>query len=479
MNRIVLTTLLTVLAGWMSAGMADDLGSSDEILKESPTDLGDTKKAKVKKPNVLFIAIDDLNDWIGCLGGHPDTKTPNLDRLAKRGVLFTKAYCASPSCNPSRAALLTGIRPSTLGVYSNGQPWRESKVLKDAVTLPQHFMAHGYHARGGGKIFHGRFNDSASWHEWFDSGGAPPLSLKERRNPHSRAGGIVWGNLHETPVSEMPDYRLASWTADFLSKQHDRPFFVGCGFKKPHMSWQVPGSYYEKFPLDKIAIPEVPDDDLDDIPPAGLRMAKPGGDHKDVTSSDTWRNAVQGYLATINFVDDQVGRVLAALDGGPHAKNTIIILWGDHGWHLGEKKHWRKFSLWEEAAKTPLMVVVPGVTKGGRCDSPVNLLDIYPTLVELCGLENRKELEGLSLKPLLENPGAGRERPVLMTYKRGNHTIRSKRWRYIRYADGSEELYDHDKDEMEWTNLAGDPRYKKVIKDLARWLPETDAPDDP
>ena len=209
-------------------------------------------------------------------------------------------------------------------------------------------------------------------------------------------------------------------------------------------------------------------------------MAKPEGDHKNVTSSNNWPYAVQGYLATINFVDDQVGRVLAALDGGPHARNTIIILWGDHGWHLGEKHHWRKFSLWEEANKAPLMMVAPGVTKGGeRCDSPVNLLDIYPTLVELCGLEERKKLEGLSLKPLLENPGADRERPVLSTYKRGNHTIRSKRWRYIRYANGSEELYDHDKDEMEWTNLAGNPRYNKVIKDLARWLPETDAPDDP
>ena len=343
-----------------------------------------------ERPNVLFIAVDDLNDWVGVMGGHPDTITPNLDRLARRGVLFANAHCAAPACNPSRVALLTGRRPHSSGVYVNPQPWRP--VMPDVVTLPQHFMAHGYHARGGGKIFHGRYEDKASWHVWFNSGNHPRLSRKERANPHSRAGGIVWGNLHDTPIDQMVDHRLASWAVEFLRERHDKPFFLGCGFKKPHMAWQVPGKYYDKFPVDKVTVPEVPDGDLDDIPAAGIRIAKPQGDHKTVTSTDNWAYAVQGYLATINFVDEQIGRVLDALDDSPHAKNTIIILWGDHGWHLGEKKHWRKFALWEEATKAPLMMVVPGLTTPNSvCTTPVDFMNIYPTLADLCGLPLGKD----------------------------------------------------------------------------------------
>ena len=423
-----------------------------------------------ERPNVLFIAVDDLNDWVGVLGGHPDTITPNLDRLARRGVLFANAHCAAPACNPSRVALLTGRRPHSSGVYVNPQPWRP--VMPDVVTLPQHFMAHGYHARGGGKIFHGRYEDKASWHVWFNSGNHPPLSRKERANPHSRAGGIVWGNLHDTPVDQMVDHRLASWAVEFLRERHDKPFFLGCGFKKPHMAWQVPGKYYDKFPVDKVTVPEVPDGDLDDIPAAGIRIAKPQGDHKTVTSTDNWAYAVQGYLATINFVDEQIGRVLDALDDSPHAKNTIIILWGDHGWHLGEKKHWRKFSLWEEATKAPLMMVVPGLTTPNSvCTTPVDFMNIYPTLADLCGLPLGKDLDGVSMRPLLENVKAKWERPAMTTHGRGNNAVRTPKWRYIRYADGSEELYDHGEDPMEWKNVASEPQYSSLKKRLASFMP--------
>ena len=439
--------------------------------------------ASAAKPNVLFIAIDDLNDWIGCLRGHPQAKTPNLDRLAARGVLFRNAYCAAPACNPSRVALLNGIRPSTSGVYINSQPWRP--VLAESVTLSQHFMKHGYHVRGGGKIFHGRYEDRASWHEWFNSGRAPELPAKERKNPHSRAGGIVWGNLHETPDEEMVDYRMATWTAAYLGKKHDRPFFLACGFKKPHMPWQVPGKYYDMYPVDEVKLPEVPDDDLEDVPAAGKRMAKPDGDHARVVGRDNWRYAVQGYLATITFVDGQVGRILDALDTGPNKDDTIVILWSDHGWHLGEKKHWRKFALWEEATKAPMMMVVPGLTKPGTvCKTPVDFMNIYPTLADLCGLPVGDHLEGVSLRPLLKDVNAPWDRPAITTHGRGNHAVRTSRWRYIRYADGSEELYDHGRDPMEWRNLAASAEFAAVKTRLAAHLPaledeKANAPVDP
>ncbi len=435
--------------------------------------------AQGKKPNVLFIAIDDLNDWVGCLGGHPDVKTPHLDRLAKRGVLFTRAYCAAPACNPSRAALMTGIRPATSGIYTNPQPWRKSEILKNAVTLPQHFMAAGYHALGSGKIYHGRFPDPPSWHEYWPSKTrcrpGDPVPAKRPVNGIPNARHFDWGPL-DVPNEKMGDWQVADWVIKQLRQEHDKPFFLACGFFRPHLPWYVPRKYFDLYPVDKITLPNVKADDLDDVPPIGKRMARPKGDHAKVVKHKQWRKAVQGYLASISFVDDCVGRVIDAFDKGPHRDNTVIVLWSDHGWHLGEKLHWRKFALWEEATHNVLMCVAPGVTKpGGRCESPVGLIDIYPTLIELCGLEPRKELEGASLVPLLKDPAAKRDRPALTTHGRRNHSIRSKRWRYIRYSDGTEELYDHQNDELEWNNLAKDAQYADVKRELARWLPTKDA----
>ncbi len=419
------------------------------------------------RPNVLMIAVDDLNDWVGALGGHPQSKTPHIDRLAQQSMVFSNAHCAAPACNPSRTALLTGIRPWNSGVYLNPQPWRP--VMPDVVTLPQHFMQHGYHARAGGKMYHGRYEDDQSWHKWFSSGNAPKLSERESKNPKSKSGGIVWGNLHDTSVEELPDYRLATWVSKYLSEEHDEPFFVGCGFKKPHMPWQVPGKYYDMFPIESIKLPVVPENDLNDIPSAGLRMAKPGGDHAKIQKSDNWAHAVQGYLATIAFLDDQVGRVLDALENGPHAENTIVIFWGDHGWHLGEKQHWRKFSLWEEATRAPLIISVPGLTKAGtRCDAPVDFMNIYPTLADLCDLPIGGQLDGFSMKPLLANPAAIWDHPAITSHGRNNNAVRTSRWRYIRYADGSEELYDHDADPNEWKNLADRSDLAAVKKRLAK-----------
>jgi arylsulfatase A-like enzyme len=232
------------------------------------------------------------------------------------------------------------------------------------------------------------------------------------------------------------------------------------------------------YPTDKVTLPNVNENDLDDVPPIGKKMAGPEGDHKKVIEHKQWRNAVQAYLASISFVDTCVGRVIDALDKSSYAHNAVIVLWGDHGWHLGEKLHWRKFALWEEATHAPLMIIAPGTTRsGGRCPRPVSFIDIYPTLIEVCGLSPKAELEGKSLLSLLRNPTAQWERPALTTHGRNNHSLRSERWRYIRYSDGTEELYDHDKDELEWNNLANVPGYADIKKELAKWLPTTNVPD--
>ena len=433
-------------------------------------------RAPSTRMNVLFIAVDDLNDWIGALGKRADVKTPNMDRLAARGVLFTRAYAAAPLCNPSRAALMTGVRPSTSGVYQNNQPWRPP--LKDAVTLAQHFMNNGYRVEGGGKIFHNTYNDPASWHVW----------TKEKKNPepaNTPVNGIAntahfdWGPV-EVSDEEMGDHQVVSAGVDFLGRKQEKPFFLAIGLIRPHLPFYAPRKYFDLYPLDQVKRPKVLDNDLDDVPPAGRRMASPEGDHRKVVEAKQWEKAVQAYLACISFADAEVGRLLDALDRSEHARNTIIVLWSDHGWHLGEKQHWRKFALWEEATRVTFMVVAPGVTKPNtRSARTVNLMDIYPTLIDLCGLPRKPELEAASLVPLLRDPQAKWERPSLTTYGCNNHAVRSERWRYIRYADGSEELYDHDADPLEWKNLAQDAKYASVKADLAKWLPRVNAPDAP
>ncbi len=453
------------------AAAAATLGRLDAALAGAEGRRGD-------KPNVLFLAVDDLNDWIGCLGGHPDARTPNIDRLAARGVLFANAHCPAPLCNASRAALMTGIRPSSSGVYTNYQPWRP--VMKDVTTLPQHFMAGGYRAVGGGKIYHGRFPDPPSWDAYFPdrkrNRPGDPMPPDRPLNGIPKTAHFDWGPIDATD-EQMGDWQVADWARGELSKPHDKPLFLACGIFRPHLPWYAPRKYFDPFPPEKVTLPKVKKDDLDDCPPIARKIARPHGDHAKVLKTDNWARAVSGYLASMAFADACVGRVLEALDNGPLADNTVVVLWGDHGWHLGEKLHWRKFTLWEEATRCPLMIVAPGVTKPGAvCNRPVNLLDIYPTLVDLCGLADNDRLEGRSLLPLLEDPAAAWQAPSLCTFKRGNHSLRGERWRYTRYHDGSEELYDHADDKLEWTNLAGDARYDDVKKRLAKWLPKTDAP---
>lgn len=430
---------------------------------------------------MLFIAIDDLNDWVGCLGGHPDTKTPNLDTLAARGVLFTNAHCAAPLCNPSRAALMTGLRPSTSGVYDNNQPFREA--APSAVTLAQHFRNAGYRVVGGGKVFHGAFPDPPSWQEYFptltDTQPPDPMPSSRPLNGIPNAAHFDWGPI-DVSDEEMGDWKVTEWARQELTKNHVEPFFLACGLFRPHLPWYVPRRYFDLFPAESVTLPNVKEDDLDDVPLMGVKFANPNGDHRRVLETDNWRRAVQGYLASIAFADACVGRVIEALDRSPYRDNTIIVLWSDHGWHLGEKLHWRKFALWEEATRNVLMIVAPDVTSpGGRCSRPVSLMDIYPTLIALCGLPDREGLEGESLMSLLRNPNSPRQTPAVTTYLQGNHSVRSERWRYIRYSDGTEELYDHQTDDLEWTNLANDPQYAEIKADLDRWLPKANADPSP
>lgn len=438
-------------------------------------------QTRQSRRNVLMIAVDDLNDWVSCLGGHPDGRTPNLDRLAARGVLFTNSHCNAPLCNPSRASLMMSRRPSTTGIYDNNQPPRKSPVLRDAVSLSQHFMANGYRAVGGGKIYHGGYPDAKSWHEYFpnqrQTKPPDPVPAQRPANGIEKTAHFDWGPVN-VPDSQMGDYQVVDWAISEMNRKQAQPLFLACGLFRPHLPWYVPPKYFDMFPLSKITLPRVKDDDLDDVPAQGVKFAKPDGDHKKVVSHGQYRQAVQGYLASIAFMDAQLGRLIDAFDKSPLAENTVVALWSDHGWHLGEKLHWRKFSLWEESTRNVMTITAPGITQQNqRSSRTVSLIDLYPTLSDLCGLPARPELEGTSLTPLLRDPKAAWDRPAVCTYFRNNHSVRSERWRYTRYQDGGEELYDHAADPQEWENLAGQPRYQFLKQELARWLPTENAPD--
>jgi len=476
-----------LLSGALACTRGEPAAGAPNVLFISIDDLNDWVSCLGGHP-LSQTPIDDLNDWVSCLGGHPLSQTPAIDAVADRGVLFTHAYCASPVCNPSRTAVLTGIRPSTSGVYRNKQVWREA--LPRAVSLPEHFRNHGYRTVGAGKLFHvviprrvkaiarslppaltarmlpERFGE---WDEW--SFRAPdPIP-----EAHRGGAGFEWAGL-DIDDEEMPDFALADATARWLERPPQEPFFLAVGLYMPHVPWFVPRRHFDKFDPAQVPLPMVNPRDLDDVPESARKMALQQL-HEWIKKLGIWQEAVAAYLASISFVDVCVARILEGLRASPAADNTIVVLWSDHGFHLGEKRHWSKFALWEESTRVPLVIAAPGLTPSGtRCDRPVSLVDIYPTLVELCGLPPLEQTEGTSLAPLLANPYADWERPALTTHRGDNHSLRSERWRYTRYADGSEELYDHRSDPQEWVNLAGDPELASVRADLARWLPEHVAP---
>lgn len=433
----------------------------------SPLALAESQQSR---KDVLFIAVDDLNDWTGHLGGHPQASTPNIDRLVARGMTFTNAHCAAPACNPSRAALMSGLRPYDTGLYVNAQP--SERVLCDVVTINRHFLANGYRTLGGGKIYHGFSSEGRedTWTQWL---GNPKTKGAKISNLNGlNAAHFDWGPLNVEDEA-MGDYQLTDWAIEQLqSTDRDQPLFLAVGYVKPHLPWFVPKKYFDRYPLNEIQLPATKEDDLADVPPAGIQMAKPQGDHTAVLRADQWKEAVQGYLATISFLDDQVGRLLAGLDQSGRADNTIVVWWTDHGWHLGEKQHWRKFALWQDATRTSLGIAAPGTTRANEtCGAPVDYLSIYPTLCELAGLPTPPHVTGPSLLPLLKDPDAPWKHHAVCTHGRGNHAVYDERWHLIQYADGAHELYDRQSDPNEWTNLAGDAGLQDRIKSLQKSLP--------
>jgi arylsulfatase A-like enzyme len=458
------------------------LGAAAAVLPRATWSVSDAKSG----PNVLFICADDMNDWVGCLGGRSDIKTPNIDRLAKRGVLFTNAHCPAPLCNPCRTAIMTGLRPGTTGIYNNNQVW--AKQTPDWVTLPRHFKSNGYHVAGGGKIYHHTpkgFNPKDQWHEYFDlvedlgTQGEHVKHLGLDREyfsdmPKHPNGSWDWGPFQKDDY-EMGDGQAVTWAMDFLKQDHDKPFFLAVGLFQPHLPFYAPAKYFKDYPLEDVNLPLAPENDIDDLPPAAAEVCIAGVDEKFkmVVDCGELRPAVQAYLSSIAHADALIGGLINVLDASAFADNTIVVFWSDHGYHFGEKQRMAKRSLWERATRVPLIFVAPGVSKTGKkCSRPVDLMTVYPTLVDLCGLPERKENEGVSVVPLLRDPDAKWDHAAVTTHTEGNHAVRGERWRYIRYANGDEELYDHEADPNEWNNLAGTPEHDGVKKKLARWLPK-------
>ena len=426
--------------------------------------------AESQKPNVLFIAVDDLRDWVGYLGHNTQTKTPNIDRLAARGVSFTHSYCAAPVCNPSRAALMSGLRPFTTGVYENRNDWRT--VIPQELPLTTTFRKAGYFVCGSGKIYHESYKRRSEWDDYLENEGGKGALKFSAKAKGDGVGGIKFAPL-DCEDNELPDYKITDYGIAQLGRKHDKPFFLAVGLHKPHMPWNVPQKYYDMFPLESIQLPPIKEHDLDDVPPAGVRMAKPWGDHAAILKSGRWKDAVQGYLATIAYTDMNIGRLLDALDKSAYRDNTIICFWCDHGWHLGEKEHWRKFALWEEATRAPLIWVAPGVTKaGGSCERSIDFMTIYPTLCDLAGIAVPKHVQGESIKSLLADPKAPWSQPAITTYLFNNHAIRTETTRYIRYENGDEELYDDANDPNEWDNLAGVAKWAGKKSEMAKFIPK-------
>lgn len=468
--------------------------------------------ARAERPNVLFIAIDDQNDWIGHIGGHPMAKTPHLDALAGRGTSFLNAHCNAPLCNPSRTSLLVGLRPTTTGIYGLSPWFRSVPGFADRVSLPQHFEAHGYRTLAVGKIYHGgsgapgggkgkgkakgpgqgqdkgKAQAPAGPAEFQVRGPNPGVGARPPKKliPPAPMGDhplMDWGVWPpDNDDTQKGDYQVASWAIEQIEAMPaDQPFFLAAGFFLPHVPCYATQKWFDLYPDDDSVLPAIQRNDRDDTPRFSwyLHWNLPEPRLKWVEEAGQWRNLVRSYLACTSFVDAQIGRVLAALEEKGLAENTLVVVWGDHGWHLGEKAITGKNTLWDPGTKVPLIFAGPGVASGQRCAQPAELLDIYPTLVELAGLSPRDHLEGISLAPQLKDAATKRERPAITSHNQGNHGIRSENWRYIRYADGSEELYDMRKDPEEWTNLAADPAYAEVVAEHRKWIPKVDLPPAP
>lgn len=453
-----------------------------------------------EQSNVLLISVDDMKDWVGYLGGYEgEVYTPNMDRLAAEGVAFTNAHTSATVCCPSRNAMMLGKRPSTTGLYNNNQWWKAA--LPEEISMPQYFKNKGYFTAGAGKVFHHTpgNNPPCSWDEyqeqvfddpWRSSGWSPeryfidygyrgPMvpypEWKPLNGIHPIRSELDWGAIPDKKEEDYGDVQMVNYTKEFFRKKLKKPFFLAVGTYRPHLPWHVPQKYYDMYPLDDIVLPVIKEDDLGDIPFEGRKLAKATSrDFKQIQNEGKWKEAIQAYLASITFADVQVGEILEALEKSEYSKNTIVVLWSDHGWHLGTKQHWHKQTLWEECTRIPFIIKAPGITiPNTECDIPVDMVNVFPTLLSLCNLLEKSDLDGNDMTPLLKDVNSSWEYPAITEIKTGNMSVRSMDWRYIRYMDGTEELYDRKNDPNEWVNLSGDNQYRDIIKKHSRWIPDS------
>lgn len=439
-------------------------------------------QAEDSKPNVLFIMMDDMCDWHNYLGGNKQVITPNLDRLAARGVFFSNAYCGAPLSNPSRCSLLTGIPPYISGIYENtgsGNEWQDSPQVNSALSMPEQFKNNGYKTILSGKIYHTKPTNAKLNQNWDDrtnmDGGYGPWP-STTTYPNSGK----WQNIEEWtgPDTDFPDVVNSKKIIDFLGQSHDKPFFAAMGFYRPHTPYSAPKRYFDMYDADTLQVPANIPDDLDDIPTYAYNNFIKGGIsfHNMLSAGDQslWKERVKAYMACVTFADDRIGMILDALDASPYADNTIIVMIGDNGFHLGQKKRWGKSALWREASHVPMLVVGTkngAIPSGKRCDAVVSLLDVYPTLNEICDFPaiTPQTVYGKSLQTLLENPSMEWDVPVVTAYLPGNFAIHSNDWSYIRYTNGTEELYSTT-DEDEFYNLAGDSQYDSVKEYMQQFI---------
>jgi arylsulfatase A-like enzyme len=443
------------------------------------------------RPNILLIVVDDLNDWVGYLGGHPQTQTPNIDNLAAESIIFTNAHTAAPACGPSRAAMFSGMLPSTSGLYGNRQAKYFRAAWPEIATLPEYLQSQGYYVLGAGKIFHEA--DAKSWDKFYPSlrqqRPPEPFQYGQNQNGLDRSQ-FDWGPVPQAR-EDMSDSKIVDWagkqlsrgiSSSFLPGKVSNPFFMAVGLYRPHLPWYVPQAYFDPFPEDTMQLPPLNEHDLDDVPAAAIDLLDMDR-HLAVVRSYQWQAAIRGYLASIHYADDLVGELLGQLDNSAYRDNTIVILTSDHGWHLGEKRHWRKFMLWERSTRVPFLVRypeklrVPGMlAEQTRVDTPINLLDLFPTVSEMIGIPTPEWVEGQSIVPLMTRVEDGSRQPVeerySITIRDPNiATVRSRHWRLIQYDDGAEELYDHRNDADEFDNVIDDPANAEIADLLRAQLP--------
>ncbi len=428
------------------------------------------------RPNFLFIAIDDMNDWTGFLGGHPQAVTPNMDTLARKGVNFTNAHCSAPGCSPSRCSLLYGVEPFHSGLYAFYNQGKFEKGFLDRFTsLPTLLKQNGYETYGSGKVHHRGSNPPSEWTEFYkDHFNADKIRYDENVGFGSGKMGF---RPTLNPLEDNKDYQNTTFGVDVLGRRHDQPFFLAVGLIKPHLPFYAPERFFDLYP-GEVEPPRINPNDHNDIPPVGNIWAKRDKD-KYFSEGNKWNDVRRAYLACISWTDYNVGRLLDALEASPYADNTVVVLWSDHGFALGEKQHFTKFALWEETTRVPFIIWDPrdkDAPQGRSVVDGVSLINIYRTLAELAGVEAPEYVDGFSLVPQLKDSKAPVTEPAICTWGRGDHSVRTRDWRYIRYYDGTEELYSHVNDPDEWTNQADNPEFAEIKKKLAAYLPKEEVP---